>query len=670
MNDSPHHPSSADPSPTSSASHTHPSPPAHAFFDPKRLSPRSRAHSVASSIDSSGASSFSRWVEESPSTSAHTRPSLDFPTASLKPGHGVDGFLVDVPGAGQWAVTWTELIDLLMSPQTHATLTPNSLVAELATYVSSRFEQQPVRYQYTTQSRPSTAVSSLGANLHDLSFAAEVSASGHPFAPYAPEAGGSGTASFGYVAVNGLVHQAHPYPQEPPSIAPLQTVGQPFLSPINTELPVPPPHFMTTHPTPTSSSGTIPQRPSLQHGGRRPSSLRSGSPGRPSSIRSDSASSHRMHLRQASSPYPRPAYLHTAHLSTSSLVDFSGGAGPSAHVEYDEREPGTALPPEMAGHRGAAGAGGGGSGSKASKRGGLRPLNRETETYLWNPRKGQLSRVPQGVDPDELASYQVGGGEVIIFPAGSYRKVIVDDLEILPSDSRQRVNDWLRGQACVEGCAFRFEGKRPSVIRAHVVACKSRAVTLRTDPLKRLCQLQLDAQTLDSRMRANAKAIIPPPPLRSPPSAHESGDDHASDRRSIVSFDGVDSYAYSASSQASIYEQGGESYDTNGQGWEPQYAPAEQAAQGFVSSSSASVLSAGSSSLGLEGMSVPAHAPQEPWLASYGLSVPTGSSSASASSASRPHEQNQHHQRASTSAQSFQTQSTGPSASSFLSFDD
>lgn len=79
-------------------------------------------------------------------------------------------------------------------------------------------------------------------------------------------------------------------------------------------------------------------------------------------------------------------------------------------------------------------------------------------------------------------------------------KVTVDDLDVLPSDTKHRVNEWLRGQTCVEGCTFRFEGKRPSVIRQHVTGCKARAQVLRVDPLKRLCQVQLDAQTVESRM--------------------------------------------------------------------------------------------------------------------------------------------------------------------------
>lgn len=74
-----------------------------------------------------------------------------------------------------------------------------------------------------------------------------------------------------------------------------------------------------------------------------------------------------------------------------------------------------------------------------------------------------------------------------------------NDVEILPSDATSRVNDFLRAQHCVAACNFRFQGKRPSVIRHHVISCKARARELNVDgdtpdPLKRLCELQLEAQ--------------------------------------------------------------------------------------------------------------------------------------------------------------------------------
>jgi hypothetical protein len=109
----------------------------------------------------------------------------------------------------------------------------------------------------------------------------------------------------------------------------------------------------------------------------------------------------------------------------------------------------------------------------------LRPLNREKETYLWNSKKGQLSRVSPGVAHEEILNDAEHGAELVTFPPGSCTfpvlfpfwafltlvedidyKVVEDELEILPCDNRNRVNTWLRGQSCVENCSFRFEGKR------------------------------------------------------------------------------------------------------------------------------------------------------------------------------------------------------------------
>ncbi|GAA5915019.1 hypothetical protein JCM8208_005033 [Rhodotorula glutinis] len=586
----------------------HPSPPTRTGFappPPRATSPRSRAPSATSSIDSS-----------------------NLPAAQLKPAQNGDGFLVDVPGTGQWLVSWAELVDLLMSPRTHETLSPNGLIGEMIHFVHDRLERANALPE---SSRPSTAVSNLGANLHGLSFGGGQSSNGsHPFHAQ--------TTSSGYAPapVSSYYHEdatAQPEASRHATVAPLQTVGPYFLAPINTELPVPPPGYPGgAQPTPTNSSTALAQHPSVH--GRQAFAYRSGSPAPSLSGRSDSAaSSSRLHHRQTSAPYPRPSYLH----SSSSYTDYSSGGGESfggytdygGHDDcnmYDEQEPGTALPHEVTGFRATLP-----KVKPPAPRPPPRALNGETETYIWNERKGSLSRVPPGVDAHELASYSVGGSEVLVFPPGTYHKVVVDGLEVLPCDSRQRVNAFLRGQSCVEGCGFRFEGKRPSVIRAHVVHCKSRASTLRVDPLKRFCQLQLDAHTLDTRMRNTTKVILPGP--RRPARGFDRGDDQ-SDSRSIISFESVDSHGgYSASSsQGSIYEQGGQhGHGSNGQDWEPQYASTQR--EEFNESSAASVLSAGftpSSSQALEGQHQ--QRPQEQWLESYGLSVPTGGSSSAASS--------------------------------------
>ncbi|GAA5850103.1 hypothetical protein JCM9279_004910 [Rhodotorula babjevae] len=592
----------------------HHSPPMRAGFappPPRPASPRSRVPSAASSIDSS-----------------------HLPAAQLKPAQHGDGFLVDVPGTGQWLVSWAELVDLLMSPRTHETLSPIGLMGEMIRFVHDRLER--ANALPSSSSRPSTAVNNLGANLHGLSFGGDSSSNAaHSYAPP-----GSGYAPAPVGSYYGEDTAAHPESRAHATVAPLQTVGQHFLAPINTELPVPPPTYPGAQPTPTNSSTALAQHPSLH--GRQAFAYRSGSPAPSLSGRSDSAaSSSRLHHRQTSAPYPRPSYLH----STSYSTDYSSGGGESfggypdygGHDDcnmYDEQEPGTALPSEVTGFRATL--------PKVKPRPPPRALNGETETYIWNERKGSLSRVPPGVDAQELASYSTDGSEILVFPPGTYHKVIIDGLEVLPSDSRQRVNAFLRGQSCVEGCGFRFDGKRPSVIRAHVVHCKSRASLLRVDPLKRFCQLQLDAHTLDTRRRNTQKMTAPM--TRRPQRALDRGDDQ-SDSRSIISFESVDSHGgYSASSsQGSIYEQGGQ----HGHGsreeedWEPQYASTKR--EEFNESSAATVLSAGFTPSSSQALEAHHHQrPQEQWLESYGLSVPTGSTGSSSAASSRtPSEQRQ-----------------------------
>ncbi|ORY65645.1 hypothetical protein BCR35DRAFT_308586 [Leucosporidium creatinivorum] len=115
----------------------------------------------------------------------------------------------------------------------------------------------------------------------------------------------------------------------------------------------------------------------------------------------------------------------------------------------------------------------------------LRALNRDLETYVWKEEQGQLYRVSPGAGPVH--------GELLVFPPGSYYKVYKDDLEIIPSDAAPRSNDWIRGQSCVAECkGFRIENKRPATIRHHFASCKLRD-SLTTDPIGRLCKLQIDA---------------------------------------------------------------------------------------------------------------------------------------------------------------------------------
>lgn len=255
-------------------------------------------------------------------------------------------------------------------------------------------------------SRPSTAVSALGANLHDLSVAAEAS-TGQP--AYAKPPAGPGFAPppppGSFYARGGPMDDEEDHRHRHPTVAPMQTVGHYFLAPINTQLPVPPPQYTTTGPTPTAAS--------MQ--GRRATSMRPGSPTRSFSGRNESgASSNRLHLRQSSAPYPRPTYLHSSTYTSDYGASNGRGGSSREYGDYDDAPtPDTALPHEVTGHRANLPKG------KGNKNGPLRPLNRDREVYLWNPRKGQLSRIPPGVEPEELEGYQVGGAEILVFPPGS-----------------------------------------------------------------------------------------------------------------------------------------------------------------------------------------------------------------------------------------------------------
>ncbi|GAA5866349.1 hypothetical protein JCM8547_000747 [Rhodosporidiobolus lusitaniae] len=387
------------------------------------------------------------------------------------------------------------------------------------------------------------------------------------------------------------------------------------------------------------------------------------------------------HLRPTNSPYARrqPLSRHVSHASVSSTssstranhfdrarsasvsssrsssVDFSSASVSGS--DYDPSEDYYEPPRASHAHKASTS-----SASHAKKKstatGGnqprtLRPLNRETESYLWVASKSQLSKIPPGVSQAEVMSRAEEGAEVVVFGPGSYYKVFdEEELEILPSDTRTRVNAWLRGQSCVDNCAFRFDTKRPSVIRQHVVTCKARSNMIGrnsgTDPLKRLCQLQLDAQSTEAKLkmsRVNSHVVEPsgfhdrPLPPDPPPSATftaVSGDGN-DDRRSVHSHRSTGSsssyYASRSFEGEGVYaqQQGGWSpgqaaqgsspfsHDSQSSGFTPPgVEPAEQAYQGYATSSFSSFSSdplAGSSG-------------DNNWLGGYGLAAPTGSDSA------------------------------------------
>lgn len=240
-------------------------------------------------------------------------------------------------------------------------------------------------------------------------------------------------------------------------------------------LPTPPVYLHETGPVSSfSSGGTLTRSFPSGHG----SMYGYGDGGRPSSIRSETAasiSSRRSASRQSSTqaPYRRPPVIQTAHLTSSSLHDYAGSsymhASSNRNGQEDFDEPATAVPNEMGrltiGRR---------SGYAANRRN-LRPMNREEEIYVWSHVRHSLTRAAT----DRAGQIRIRAGEeVVVFPVGSCKFccrcsrrvselinspvdciVFVDDTEASPCDTRNRVNEWLRGQNCVEGCAFRFEGK-------------------------------------------------------------------------------------------------------------------------------------------------------------------------------------------------------------------
>jgi hypothetical protein len=225
--------------------------------------------------------------------------------------------------------------------------------------------------------------------------------------------------------------------------------------------------------------------------------------------------------RNASSPYARPPFYQQPHLSASSLQDFAGQPLASSAASFRSLNDAMISPPHTRVP----------TKKDIARKAALdsHPLNQTTEKYAWSFHKSQLVRLPEDAvdgEPIEETAWDENGEPVqmlmekIVFEPGScesrlsrhapflqyadsYAKgsCTVDfrcfeqKIEIFPCDVTARGNSFLRAQHCVVLCNFRFESKRPSVIRNHVVSCKARARDLvGPDPLKRLCELQLEAQ--------------------------------------------------------------------------------------------------------------------------------------------------------------------------------
>ncbi|KAK4055899.1 hypothetical protein OIO90_003156 [Microbotryomycetes sp. JL221] len=118
----------------------------------------------------------------------------------------------------------------------------------------------------------------------------------------------------------------------------------------------------------------------------------------------------------------------------------------------------------------------------------MKRLNPTTEHYYWDSDHQHLYPAGPG-------GTFVGRGELLTFPPQSYFQVFKDQNAppLVPSDPLPRANEWLRAQVCVQDCQqFKMSGKRPAVLRQHFAACKYRDM-LEVDPLGRLCVLQIAA---------------------------------------------------------------------------------------------------------------------------------------------------------------------------------
>ncbi|GAA6063361.1 hypothetical protein JCM10212_004407 [Sporobolomyces blumeae] len=448
-------------------------------------SPRSRTHSTASSVSSFASSSRSSYVgETSPDTSAdHFTASGEHstsPTTLALDGLGNGLVVFDNHSMGQLSVSWDQLVQFLVDPRTSASLHPDHPISRASALLGSL----PISAHQYGHSLVAKMSDNLGGFTFDSTHEAKASnmtsfinddmlespQTAHPF-----------RSSFGP-----LPGPTFALPTEPLPPLPLRSIDPREFAQEYTGVAVPP---LAPFELPPDAIATLPTPPA-RFTSRPPSLNRSESDYSPQVGR-------RELVRNAAAPYPRRgSFYQQPHLSTSSLQDYAGSQVASSSASFrslNERQP--SQPTVQAHDRGDA----------KSKKRGLRALNRESERYAWNRNKGQLFRVPaktsdgdlvEEVESDTDGEKRIVPMEIIVFPPGSYYKVVEDELEILPSDNNARVNTWLRSQTCVTACHFRFEGKRPSVIRQHVASCKARArQVVGSDPLKRLCELQLASQS-------------------------------------------------------------------------------------------------------------------------------------------------------------------------------
>ncbi|KAK4047387.1 hypothetical protein OIV83_005434 [Microbotryomycetes sp. JL201] len=509
-------------------------------FDSRDQQGRTRAYSAASELSSTGDSILSyQW----PQTNAHgldegssvisspaTGATRNIPETRLHPSATDHGFLCEVVGVGClasdrvfWPVTWQQLVKLLLEPETAASLPVGHVVHDLCDAVRMRMQADPVAFRHQLGVDP---VSS-GQDLQQ------------PQSVTAPARN----------AVISSIQDLHPYRNSQHAISDLSVASFPRYEP-------PPLHEDTRslnsfrmYDEKLTGYGAHRQRyktfetSEVQRAFALSVSTRdqgvSDGPAHLDDMTPRTNSFHRQiyssgNMAQAtcdpSTVYPTEHFGPSTdatggrHVTAESNVMFDhsyDGRAQSYHPAPSERgqdDPSLddlempPLPPipnrdDFVNY-----------GRHAVKR-----LNPSMEHYYWDEDHQHLYPAGPG------GTFH-GRGELLTFPAQSYYQVFKDKNAppLVPSDPLPRANEWIRSQVCVRECvAFRMEGKRPATIRQHFATCKHRD-SLGSDPLGRLCVLQIKASR-QVKQEARARSRV--------------GDSEEDSRRSNSRAGSVRSYA-------------------------------------------------------------------------------------------------------------------------------
>jgi len=114
--------------------------------------------------------------------------------------------------------------------------------------------------------------------------------------------------------------------------------------------------------------------------------------------------------------------------------------------------------------------------------------NQNTESYWFCSSTGDVCTEARMSELSTLGVDISAFDSCFSFPPSSYIKArdSVSGHVYTPEDDD---NVWLQFQTCVEGCNFRVQGKRPSVIRNHFATCllRQQIIDPNYDTLAKLC---------------------------------------------------------------------------------------------------------------------------------------------------------------------------------------